>query len=93
MIVYPSTNCQKTTITKQTISAGVYFIGAGPGDPQLLTIKAGKIIKEANIIIYAGSLVNKKILKFGRKSALIYDSSKMSLEGVLKIIKKAKSQN
>lgn len=71
----------------------VYFIGAGPGDPQLLTIKAGKIIKKADIIIYAGSLINKKILKFARKSALIYDSSKMSLEEVLKIIRKAKLQN
>lgn len=69
----------------------LYFIGAGPGEPELLTIKAKKIIESADIIIYAGSLVNPGILKGAAKSALIYDSSKMALEGVLKIIRKAKS--
>jgi len=39
----------------------VYFIGAGPGDPELMTIKGKKIIEKADIIIYAGSLVNHKI--------------------------------
>lgn len=69
----------------------VYFIGAGPGDPQLLTIKAKETIKRADIIIYAGSLINKKILEFARKSALTYDSSKMNLGEVLKVIRKASS--
>ena len=41
----------------------VYFIGAGPGDPELLTVKGKKIIDKADVIIYAGSLVNKEILK------------------------------
>lgn len=67
-----------------------YFIGAGPGDPELLTLKAKKIIGRADIIIYAGSLVNPAILRFAARTALIYDSSKMTLEGVLKIIRKAK---
>ena len=69
----------------------VYFIGAGPGDPELLTIKARKIISRADIIIYAGSLVNKDILKLAGKEAVAYDSSKMTLEEVLGIMKKAKS--
>lgn len=69
----------------------VYFIGAGPGDPQLLTIKAKETIKRADIIIYAGSLINKKILEFARKAALTYDSSKMNLGEVLKVIRKASS--
>ena len=42
----------------------VYFIGAGPGDPELLTVKGKKIIDKADVIIYAGSLVNKEILKW-----------------------------
>lgn len=67
----------------------VYFIGAGPGDPQLLTIKARKIIQSADIIIYAGSLINKAILKFARDSALICDSSRMALQEVLGIMRKA----
>lgn len=69
----------------------VYFIGAGPGDLELLTIKARRIIKNADIIIYAGSLVNKDILGLATNSALIYDSSQMTLEEILKIMRNAKS--
>lgn len=71
----------------------IYFIGAGPGDPELLTIKAGKIIEKADIIIYAGSLINKDILKFAKKRVLFYDSSSMNLEGIFNIIKKEKYTN
>lgn len=71
--------------------AKVYFIGAGPGDIELLTIKASKIINIADIVIYAGSLVNKNILKLAKKSACIYDSSGMTLEEVLDIIRKEKA--
>ncbi len=63
----------------------IYFIGAGPGDPELLTIKAQKIIKKADVIIYAGSLVNKKILKYARKKAKIYDSAGMTLDEVIDV--------
>lgn len=67
----------------------IYFIGAGPGDPELLTIKAKSIIQQAKVIIYAGSLVNKKVLKYAARSALIYDSSKMTLEQVLAVFSQA----
>lgn len=68
----------------------LYFIGAGPGDPGLLTIKAEKIIRAADIIVYAGSLVNKDILAFAKKDAAVYDSSGMDLEEVLSVYKKAR---
>ncbi len=68
----------------------IFFIGAGPGDPELLTLKAKKIISRSDIIIYAGSLVNKAILKFAPRRAQVYDSSSMSLEDVLRIMKRAK---
>lgn len=71
----------------------VYFIGAGPGDPELLTRKAEKIIKKADIIIYAGSLINRQVLKFAKKSAQVYDSSRMNLDEVLAVILKAKPRN
>lgn len=45
----------------------VYFIGAGPGDPELLTIKGKRIIDSADLIIYTGSLVNHEILKDAKK--------------------------
>lgn len=71
----------------------VYFIGAGPGDPELLTRKAEKVIRKADIIIYAGSLINKQILKLVKKSARLYDSSKMHLGEVLSVMAKARPKN
>lgn len=63
----------------------VYFIGAGPGDPELITIKGQKIIKEADIIIYAGSLVPKEVINCHKEGALIYNSASMSLEEVISV--------
>jgi len=60
----------------------VYFIGAGPGDPELITIKAKKIIQEAELIIYAGSLVPKQLISLADKKAKILDSSSMSLDEI-----------
>jgi len=68
----------------------VYFIGAGPGDPELLTLKAKRILEESDILIYAGSLVNPDILKFAAKDAALHDSSTMDLEEILEIYRKAK---
>lgn len=68
----------------------VYFIGAGPGDPELLTIKSGKLIKKADIIIYAGSLINKDIIKSAKKSARVYDASSMDLDEITQVIGKTR---
>ena len=69
----------------------VYFIGAGPGDPDLLTIKGKKIIDRADVIIYAGSLVNKEILKDAKADAAIYNSAAMTQEEVLAVMQKAEA--
>ncbi len=90
MRVYPHTNCSVKQ-ARQRIGVVVYFIGAGPGDPELLTIKAGKIIKKADVIVYAGSLINRDILKSAKRGARLYDSSRMSMEEVLYLIKRAKA--
>ena len=66
----------------------VYFIGAGPGDPELITVKGKKHIEEADIVIYAGSLVNKELLKYCKPSAQIYNSAGMTLDEVLEIMVK-----
>jgi len=71
----------------------VYFIGAGPGDPELLTLKAKRIIESADIVIYAGSLVNKEILKFARGEASLYDSSGMKLEEIFEVFREAKQRD
>ncbi len=63
----------------------VYFIGAGPGDPDLITVKGKKIITQADIIIYAGSLVNPAVLEGHKEQAVIYNSATMTLEEVLEV--------
>ena len=65
----------------------VYFIGAGPGDPELITVKGRKLLDKANIVIYAGSLVNPELLK-GIK-AKIYNSASMTLDETTGIIRKS----
>lgn len=67
----------------------VYFIGAGPGDPELITIKGQRIVKEADVIIYAGSLVPKQVIDCHKEGAEIYNSASMSLEEVIAVMVKA----
>ena len=66
----------------------VYFIGAGSGDPELITLKGMKIIQACDVIIYAGSLVNKEILKYAKPEAEIYDSALMNLDEIIELIEK-----
>ncbi len=56
----------------------VYFIGAGPGDPELVTVKARSIIEVADSILYTGSLVPKEVLKWAKPNAIIKSSAKMT---------------
>lgn len=70
----------------------VSFIGAGPGDPELLTIKGKKIIDSADVIIYAGSLVNPEVLKDAKEGAVIYNSATMHLDEVLEVMKDAEAK-
>ncbi len=65
----------------------VYFIGAGPGDPELITVKGKKILDRADVVIYAGSLVNPELLKGLR--AVIHDSSKLNLDQTSEIMKES----
>jgi len=65
----------------------VYFIGAGPGDPELITVKGRKLLEKADIVIYAGSLVNPAHLD-GLK-AEIYNSASMNLDETTEVIRKS----
>ena len=69
----------------------VYFIGAGPGDPELITLKGKKIINSADKIIYAGSLVNPEVISERKESSVVYDSAGMSLNDVISVIKESNS--
>ena len=65
----------------------VHFVGAGPGAVDLITIRVQKYIEEADVIIYAGSLVNPELLSKARPDCQVYDSSRLSLEEVIDLMK------
>lgn len=67
----------------------VYFIGAGPGDPELITVKGQRLVKEADVIIYAGSLVPRQVIECHKEGAEIYNSASMTLEEVIDVTVKA----
>lgn len=69
----------------------VHFVGAGPGAVDLITVRGMEMLKKADVIIYAGSLVNPKLLDYAN-NAEIFDSSRMTLEEVLSVIKNSHAQ-
>ncbi|WP_026492638.1 MULTISPECIES: precorrin-4 C(11)-methyltransferase [unclassified Butyrivibrio] len=71
----------------------VHFVGAGPGATDLITIRGKKLIEEADVIIYAGSLVNPELLQYAKENAEIHDSARLTLEEVIEIIKTARKEN
>lgn len=64
----------------------IRFVGAGPGDPELITVKGKKLLEEADVIVYAGSLVNPALLGYAKKEAAIYNSASMTLQEVLDVM-------
>ena len=70
----------------------VHIVGAGPGDPDLITVKGKNFLQEADIIIYAGSLVNPELLKFCKSGAEIFNSASMTLDEVIQTIIRAESE-
>ncbi len=67
----------------------VYFVGAGPGDPDLLTVKARRLLENCQLCIYAGSLVSPQIISLIDPQADKYDSAEMSLDRIVEIIGQA----
>lgn len=70
----------------------VYFVGAGPGDPELLTVKAEKLLKNCQCCIYAGSLVSPEVLRIVPEKAQKFDSAGLSLKEIIALCLKAKGQ-
>ena len=71
----------------------VYFVGAGPGAIDLLTVRGERLLKKANVIIYAGSLVNPALLNLRQSDCLCYNSAEMTLEEVIAVMVKAEEDN
>ena len=67
----------------------VHFVGAGSGAVDLITVRGARLLNEADVVIYAGSLVNPDLLSYTKEGCEIHDSAKMTLEQVIEVIKKA----
>ena len=64
----------------------IHFVGAGSGAPDLITLRGKTFLEQADVIIYAGSLVNPQLLDYAKKGCQIYNSAKMTLEEVLDVM-------
>ena len=64
----------------------IHFVGAGSGAVDLITVRGQKLLEEADIVVYAGSLVNPELLKNCQKDCQIYNSAKMTLEEVMEVM-------
>ncbi|MHC1723621.1 MAG: precorrin-4 C(11)-methyltransferase [Aminipila sp.] len=71
----------------------INFVGAGPGAPDLITVRGQRLLQEADVIIYAGSLVNPELLNLAKPECQIYNSASMTLEEVIAVMEKAEAEN
>ena len=67
----------------------IHFIGAGSGAADLITVRGKAFLEEADVLIYAGSLVNPQLLDYAKEDCVIYNSAKMTLEEVLEVMLQA----
>lgn len=71
----------------------VHFVGAGCGAPDLITVRGARLIAGADVLIYAGSLVNPEVLKYAGPDCEIHDSARLTLEQVIEIVKNAEARS
>jgi precorrin-4/cobalt-precorrin-4 C11-methyltransferase len=69
----------------------VHFVGAGSGAPDLITLRGARLLREADVVIYAGSLVNPELLKETKPGCEIHDSARMTLEQVIATVQAAEA--
>ncbi len=70
----------------------VYFVGAGTGAVDLITVRGMRLLEKADVIIYAGSLVNPELLDYAKKDCQIHNSARLTLDEVIDIMKKASGE-
>lgn len=70
----------------------VHFVGAGPGAEDLITLRGERLLREADVIIYAGSLVNPKLIEVKKENCAVYNSAFMTLEEVIAVIEESEQK-
>ncbi|MGH9991901.1 MAG: precorrin-4 C(11)-methyltransferase [Nitrososphaera sp.] len=71
----------------------VYFVGSGPGDPELITLKAKNLVEAADVIVYSGSLLNPKILEYAKNGAQLHDAALIDREEIYQILRDSAYQD
>ncbi|MCT4509497.1 MAG: cobalt-precorrin-4 methyltransferase [Tepidibacter sp.] len=71
----------------------IHFVGAGPGDKELITLKGYKLLSEADVVIYAGSLVNPELLDYCKEGCEIHNSAYMDLGEIVDVMKNGVKEN
>ena len=71
----------------------IHFVGAGSGAADLITVRGKRLLEEADIIIYAGSLVNPELLEYAKRDTKIYNSAKMHLDEVIAVMRESAGKN
>ena len=69
----------------------VHFVGAGPGGPDLITLRGAELLRQADCVVYAGSLVNPALLGFVREHVPVYNSAHMTLEQVIEVLERTEA--
>ena len=64
----------------------IHFVGAGPGAPDLITVRGRELLEKADVVIYAGSLVNPELLRYAPPAAEIHDSAVMTLGEIVELM-------
>ena len=70
----------------------IHFVGAGSGASDLITVRGARLLAEADVVIWAGSLVNPELLSYCKEGCEIHDSARLTLEEVMEIVKKAEAE-
>ena len=70
----------------------VHFVGAGPGSPDLITLRGARLLREAEVVIYAGSLVNPELLELTAPGCEVFNSAEMTLSEVLAVMERAEAE-
>jgi len=76
-------------VSKNINSPLVHFIGAGPGDVELITVKGARLLREADVVVYAGSLVDRELVRTYAPQAQVWDSAGMTLEETTRALAEA----
>lgn len=80
-LLVPTLQAQSSSL--ESLVPAVYIVGAGPGDPDLLTVKAQRVIQQADVVVYANSLVPKEVLSLCRDDAELVPTATKTLEDIV----------